>query len=135
MSAWDRVVRGIIGVTGGLQVLLGAVFWTGHALTLVPLHMVLGFVFVLALLALAVRSALAGAGWRISGLAAACAVVVLVFGMTQARILPGPYHWVIRVLHLLVGIAAMGFAGRLTQALGRARARRTAPDGLEAGVA
>lgn len=40
-------------------------------------------------------------------------------GMSQTRLLPGDAHWVIRVLHLLVGIVAMslgqGLASRIKQ--------------------
>jgi len=38
---------------------------------------------------------------------------VLALGMTQQRILIGDLHWIIRVLHLVVGIAAMPIAERL----------------------
>lgn len=131
MSALDRILRGIIGLTGVFQVLLGVVFWTGHGLRFVPAHMLAGILFVLALWVLASRAALAGAGWRAAAPTAVWGAIVLVLGMTQTRILPGEYHWVIRVLHVLVGFAAMGFAGRLTQAMRRARLH-SSPGRLEA---
>lgn len=55
------------------------------------------------------------------------------FGITQQRILPGAFHWVIQVAHLFLGLVAMGLAerlargaqARLSQRLGRGvRARR-----------
>ena len=52
---------------------------------------------------------LAGLG----ALTAAWGALVIAFGMTQAQILPGENHWVIRALHLAVGGAAMGLAGAL----------------------
>jgi hypothetical protein len=37
-------------------------------------------------------------------------VIVLVLGLTQTQLLPGDFHWVIQVLHLLVGLGAIGQA-------------------------
>lgn len=54
------------------------------------------------------------------------------FGMVQAGVLTGPLHWIIRVLHLLMGLAAMALAGMLGQAIlgivpGRESAREPEP--------
>jgi hypothetical protein len=35
------------------------------------------------------------------------------FGVTQSAILPGDLHWIIQVLHLVVGVVAMGLAQNL----------------------
>jgi uncharacterized membrane protein YuzA (DUF378 family) len=43
-------------------------------------------------------------------LAAVWGLVVLVLGLNQTRLLVGSAHWLIEVLHLLVGIAAVGMA-------------------------
>jgi hypothetical protein len=37
-------------------------------------------------------------------------VALPAFGMIQASLLVGPMHWIIRVLHLLMGLAAMALA-------------------------
>jgi len=108
------VTRGLVGITGLTQLVLGILFWTGHATSLVNLHMSLGYLFVLASWALAILCWRAGAP---GGLAAAVLVwgfVVAGLGATQVGLLPGALHWIIRVAHLLVGIAAMGLAGRLS---------------------
>jgi hypothetical protein len=34
-------------------------------------------------------------------------VVIVAVGVTQQSILPGDLHWIVRVLHLVIGIAAM----------------------------
>lgn len=101
---------------------LGVLFWTGHALTLINVHMLLGVLFVIAL-------------WTLSGIAAAShqpvwlvvvgvawGLLVLVLGVTQQRLLPGSAHWVIDVLHLLIGLAALGLGETLA---GRVRSRST----------
>jgi hypothetical protein len=35
--------------------------------------------------------------------------------MIQTRLLPGPGHWVVQVVHLLIGVVAMLVAGRLVR--------------------
>jgi hypothetical protein len=41
-------------------------------------------------------------------------VVLAAVGFTQQRILPGDLHWIVRVLHLAIGLAAMPIAELLT---------------------
>ena len=115
MTTFDRITMLIIRITGIFQVLLGIVFWTGNALPLIPLHMLVGSLFVISLLVLGIRAGVKGAGAGPAALAMGWGALVLAFGMVQAQILPGPYHGIIRTLHLLVGIAAMGLADRLSR--------------------
>lgn len=124
MNSFNRTLGLVIRGTGLFQVLLGLVFWAGYARPLTPLHMLVGLLFVLALWVLAVRAFAAGASRGFAAFLALWGAVVLVFGMTQARILPGPYHWVIQVLHLLVGGLAMGFARSLGERMRKAAAPR-----------
>jgi hypothetical protein len=42
-------------------------------------------------------------------------VITLALGMTQTQLLPGAFHWVIQVIHLVVGLAAIGLGDRLAQ--------------------
>lgn len=115
-------VLGVIGrISGIVLVVLGLLFWTGRAYPLVPLHMGLGVLLVLALWAQAALAARAGAPAALVAFAIGWGAVMPVFGMTQAGILPGPYHWIIRVLHLAIGIVGM----RLVEVLGL-RVRRAA---------
>jgi len=105
-----RAISGVIFLT---QLTLGILFWTGHALSLIPLHMILGSLFVVSLLTLAGLGARAGAPRAPVVALASVAVIILVVGFTQTRLVPGPYHWVIRVVHLALGMLAMPIAGRL----------------------
>jgi hypothetical protein len=43
------------------------------------------------------------------------------FGMTQATMLIGPWHWIIQVIHLLMGLIALGVADRLASHVLRVR--------------
>ena len=114
MKTAANVAGGLAGITGLIQIALGVVFWTGHALALIPLHMLIGFVFVLALWTLCVLGARARLPLPSVLVALGWSLVVPIFGITQTQLLPGPAHWVIRVLHLLVGMIAMGQARGLT---------------------
>lgn len=132
MNTMDLVLRRTVQGTGIVQVVLGVTFWTGTALRLIPLHMLVGVVFILALWLLALRAALVGAGGGFAALVGAYGVFVIAFGMNQAQILPGPYHWLIRALHLMVGMGAMGLA----QALWARMTRQALPErAIEAGAA
>jgi hypothetical protein len=107
--------RWIVRLTGITQVALGLLFWTGRAVWLLPLHMAVGALFVIALLALVGLVAWAGLRPAFAAFAAAYALAIPVFGMTQARLLPGPGHWIVQLLHLLVGIGGMILAMRLAR--------------------
>jgi hypothetical protein len=108
------VTRGLVGILGLTQLVLGVLFWTGHAHSLVGLHMWTGYGFVAALWVLAFLCARAGAPVGLVATAVIWGFVVAGLGVMQTGLLVGPLHWVIQVLHLLVGVAAMGMAGALT---------------------
>ena len=114
MRITTTVARWVVGVTGVTQVAHGVRFWGGRAYSLVPLHMAIGLAFVLAVWTLAALAARAGVKRGPVVLGALWGIVVLALGMTQGRLLPGPAHWVVKLLHLLVGVAAMALAARLT---------------------
>jgi hypothetical protein len=54
-------------------------------------------------------------------------LVVLVLGMTQTSLLPGSSHWVIQVLHLLIGMAAVGSGEAIGGRLRRMRLAAATP--------
>jgi hypothetical protein len=93
---------------------LGVLFWTGNAFALVPLHMLLGIVLVLGLWVLAILAWRAAPPGLVIG-AVVWGLIVVWLGLNQQTLVPGDLHWLIRVLHLLVGLAAIGLA----EALGR----------------
>ena len=94
-----------------VQIILGIGFWTGHWSGLVNVHMAVGVLFVLALWVIAVQALTRAKG--LAAFALLWGVVIVAFGMTQQRLLIGDLHWIVRVLHLAVGLAAMPIAERL----------------------
>lgn len=105
----------LLRVLALILVIMGIGFWTGHWAGLIPLHRTLGVAFVLTLLAIAI-TALANGNprRRLAVFSIVWGVVIAVLGMTQQRILVGDYHWIVRVLHLVVAMFAMHLAALLT---------------------
>jgi hypothetical protein len=106
-----------IRVSGLLLILLGIAIWTGRADQAIPVHELLGFVLVLSLWTLSYFAARAGVpmGWVV--LAVAWGLVAPILGLTQQDLVRGDGHWTIQILHLLIGIGAIGqgeiLAGRM----------------------
>ena len=96
-----------------VQLVLGVLFWTGNALGLVDLHQLLGILLVLALWTQAVLAARAGVEPRLVAVAAVWGLLVLIVGLTQTSLLTGSLHWLVQVIHLLLGIGLIGLAERL----------------------
>jgi hypothetical protein len=113
MKSAITVLQMTIRGAGVIQILLGLAFWTGNLLTLIPIHMLVGLVLVLALIILAILAARSGVNLGLVALAIVWALTVPVLGVTQAQLLPGAFHWVIEVVHLLVGLGAMALGDRL----------------------
>ena len=113
-------IQMFVRVAGVIQILLGLAFWTGNALGLVDLHQLLGILLVLALWTLAALAHRAGVPAGTVAGAAVLGLIVVVVGLTQRNLLTGSAHWVIEVIHLLLGLALLGLAENLAT---RAKAR------------
>src|SRR5579864_273009 len=122
MKTATTVVLMLIRLTGLILIILGALFWTGHATNLILDHMRVGTVFVLSLWTLSFLAIRRGASKGAAISLAIWGLVVLILGMTQTRILTGDAHWVIQVLHLLIGVAALAHAEKLGASTKRASA-------------
>jgi hypothetical protein len=104
-----RIGSVVLSLSGVLALILGLLLWSHRAPNLMPLHMLLGLLVVGTLWVLAIGQAFANGG---SWLIAACAIIigalVLVLGMNQSSLMVGEFHWIIQVIHLLLGLAAIG---------------------------
>jgi hypothetical protein len=87
----------------------------------VPVHILGGLILVLSLWTLAFAGARSGVEPGLVAVASLWGLLVVILGLTQSQILTGGAHWLIQVLHLLVGVAAIGQG----EAIG-ARIRRSA---------
>lgn len=111
-----RILGALIGLLGLVLIVLGVLFWTGHALALVNLHMLLGGIFVVCLWGAVACALRAGVRGSFVALVFVWSIIVPVFGVVQAGLLPGSWHWIIRVLHLVVGMLAIGLGQGLVKA-------------------
>lgn len=132
MNATTTVFQWIARIAGLIVIVLGILLWTGNFDTIKPIHMLFGIIVVLALWALAVLGAINGVNRWIVALAIAWGLVVPVLGVTQEQLLPDGGHWLIQVLHLLLGLGAIGqaenFARRIKQRIRlRPTTRRAKP--------
>lgn len=105
-----RIIRGIAGVAGLGALILGLLFWIAQ-MNFIGIHMVFGLIVALSLLILGIVAVFTK-GMRLLGIIGIVyALIVPVFGLTQATLLVGSLHWLIQTAHLLVGLGALAFIG------------------------
>jgi hypothetical protein len=96
-------------------VVLGIGFWTDHWLSLIPVHMGVGVLLVACLFILGIIAAVVRSTIGLAIGAIVWCLVVLWLGANQMELLPGSLHWIVQVVHLLVGLGALGFCERLAR--------------------
>jgi hypothetical protein len=119
MKTAITVVHMTLRGSGFLLILLGLAIWTGRADGVIAVHEFLGFVLVLSLWTLAYFAARAGVAMRWVVMAAVWGLIAPILGLTQDRLLTGDWHWTIQVLHLLIGLGAIGQGENLVQRMRR----------------
>ncbi|MGI9060697.1 MAG: hypothetical protein ACR2H5_19205 [Ktedonobacteraceae bacterium] len=115
----DWILR--IGVL--LAIILGILLWTGNFDAIRPIHMLIGIIVVLALWTIGLAQGFQKGGSF--GLATATFVVglaLVIVGLYQDFWLIGSLHWVIQVIHLLLGLSTIGL-GEMIAGRTRRRAR------------
>jgi hypothetical protein len=98
----------VLRIAATLALILGIISWFGVD-SLVGIHVVLGIIVTLSLWVLGGAFFSTKGGSTLAIIAIVWGIVVLALGMTQKSMLPAPsVHWIVQVLHLLVGLAAIG---------------------------
>jgi hypothetical protein len=110
MKIATRLIQSAIRVLGLMLLVLGFMFWSGRSLELVPVHMRVGEILVSLLWILAAMGLRAGVKPGLVLGAMLYGVIVVAFGLRMGTFLPGRAHEVIRVLHFLIGLGAIGLA-------------------------
>ena len=121
-----RTALMIVRVGVLIELVLGILFWTGNADSLQIVHIVVGILVVLSLWTLGIAQGLAGGSF---GLALATFVVgflLALVGLFQKGWLVGSNHWVIQVIHLLLGLSVIGLAEMIGGRYRRMTAKATA---------
>ena len=122
MQTTLKVAQMLVRITGVLLLILGLLIWSRDVPpSLIPVHMLLGVLFVLSLWLLAAVASQAGIPVGMAAGVAVLGLIVLILGLVQDSLLPGAAHWVIQVLHLLVGLVAIGSAEMMGGRLRRHR--------------
>jgi hypothetical protein len=120
MRSTVTAIQMAIRVLWVVQLVLGIIFWTGNALGLVDLHQLIGILLVLGLWTQAFLAYRAGVSGGLVAGAAVWGLLVPIVGLTQRDLLAGSAHWVIQVIHLLLGLGLIALAENLAT---RAKAR------------
>jgi ABC-type dipeptide/oligopeptide/nickel transport system permease component len=120
-----RIALMVLRLAVLVNLVTGIIFWTGNADSLQLLHIILGLLAVLSLFTIGIAQGLRGGSF---GLALATFVVgfLLAFvGLFQKNWLPEPNanHWIIQVIHLVLGLAAIGLGEMIGGQYRRMRAR------------
>jgi hypothetical protein len=113
VSRTVNIARMLVRAAFIVQIVLGVIFWTGNALGLKNLHMLIGIILVLSLETIVVAAARRGVDTGLWVLGGVWGVLTVLLGYSQENLLTGSAHWVIQVLHLLVGIGAIGLSEAL----------------------
>jgi hypothetical protein len=104
-----RIASVVLSLAGLLALLLGLLFSTGAALNLIQMHMLLGLLAVGALLVIGIGQAFSkGGSWIIVAGALVVGAATVVLGMMQASLMVNEFHWVIQVVHLVLGLLTIG---------------------------
>jgi hypothetical protein len=115
-----RIASIVLSFTGLLALISGLLFWTGMALNLITMHMLLGFLAIGALWVVGIVQAFSkGGSWIIAACALVVGALMIVLGMIQSSLMVGEFHWIIQVVHLLLGLLTIGIGH-----MGAARASR-----------
>ncbi|MGH2410371.1 MAG: hypothetical protein ACRDGS_08405 [Chloroflexota bacterium] len=124
MKKVTTVAQALIRGLGLLLIILGIIIWTGKSDGIIPLHRFLGIVIVLALWTLAYVASRSGVSAGLIALAVAWGLVAPILGLSQEHVLTGNGHWIIQILHLLIGLGVIALGEMLALRIkGIARSR------------
>jgi hypothetical protein len=115
-----RLLNILIRACGAAALALGLALWLGYASSLTQLHIWFGIGLVAFLWALAGIAWRSAARARLIAFASVCGLVTWILGVTQIQILPGSFHWIVKVVHLAVGGIAIAVGGQLASAVASA---------------
>ena len=121
-----RISVNIVRIGVLVELALGILFWTGNVDSLQIVHIVIGILVVLALWTLGIAQGLEGGSF---GLALATFVVgflLALVGLFQKQWLVDSNHWIIQVIHLLLGLSAIGLAEIISGRYRRMTAKKAA---------
>jgi hypothetical protein len=110
-----RLLLLLLRIAAVVQVVFGVAFWTGHWYSFLNAHRDVGFLFVALLWVIAFLALVAQRAKRLAIGALVLGALILWVGLAQQFLLPGEHHWIVRTVHLLLGLSAIPIAERLSR--------------------
>jgi hypothetical protein len=104
------ILQMIVRVIGLILLILGLIFWTGNAYSLILVHIWLGYLLTLALFVLIFQAFRAGVSIGLLIVSVVLGAALPLWGLYQGAVFPASFQWVGQVLHALSGIIAIGLA-------------------------
>ncbi len=126
MKTTAKVLQHAVRILFVALLVLGILFWTGHAQELISVHVLLGMAFVFCLWLLAVFALARRVARGLALISILWGLLIGGLGIHQVDLVPGSLHWLIQVAHLAAGIIGIGFSERLAAALAKAEPREQA---------
>ena len=101
--------------------IMGILLWIGNADNLIPIHMLIGIIVVLSLWTIGLAQGfMKGGSFALAAATFILGLILAIVGLYQQSWLSGSAHWVIQVIHLLLGLSAIGLGEMI---YGRTRRR------------
>lgn len=117
------VIQNAVRVLGLILLVLGFMFWSGHSFEYVPVHMRLGEILVSLLWIIAAMGLRAGVKPGMVLGAMFYGLIVVAYAMRMGSLLPGGAHEVVRIVHFLFGLGAIGLVEMIGAKIKRSTAR------------
>ncbi|HEY7212830.1 MAG TPA: hypothetical protein VH477_21305 [Bryobacteraceae bacterium] len=115
MHPFTRALLWILRIAFLAALALGLALWTGHGYQYLKFHMWIGFAMTFDLLLLAVAGFLARVPPVLPLITVLWAAAMPFVGIWQMRAVPGSNHWIVQVLHLILGLGAIGLGEALSK--------------------
>jgi hypothetical protein len=115
MLSITNILRWILRISFLVALIIGFALWSGNGYGYLRLHMILGFTITTVLLLLVVFGLVARVKPTLPLITLLWTVALPFLGIAQLRIVPGANHWIVRVLHLVIGLGAIGFGESLSK--------------------
>ncbi len=121
-----RITLMVLRLCVVVALVLGVLLWTGNFDSIKPVHILVGILIVLSLWLLGLFQFMGGGSPNLAAAAFVLGAAVAALGVTQESLLPGSAHWVIQVIHLLLGVSAAGLGEACAGRYKRAKAKQKA---------
>ena len=118
MTGIAAALRWVVRLDGIGALILGIILWTG-SLGILKIHILTGFILSVTMFLIGIVGFLARVKPPLPIVAILWALLLPYVGFAQRRPLPGAGHVIVQVIHLLIGICAIGIAEALAAKIKR----------------